>query len=436
MKTLEVYVIPYRHFYQFNYKRVIPIRTALISVFIISALGASTAYSQDITDVDAAFQEARELAFDGNYSKSKEISRQILSQEPDYHDVRILLARTYAWDQNYREARTQLSYVLEREPDYVDALSARVDVEQWSGNFQVALQFANHAIALDSKSADLHIKRAVILKELNQYSLALENLETAENLGADPDDTGAIRETIQSDERRNMVVFGISRDDYNVDFDSRERIYVEYHRLTDFGPIIGRLNVDHRFDTTGYQFELDAYPRISSKWYSYLNAGYSNSILFPEWRAGAELYRELPWASEGSIGLRYLKFTDDDVLIYTGSLSKYWRDWFFSIRPFVTPQNGNISTAVNFIARRYFGNPETYTSLVGGFGFSPDERRLIDGSIDDRFSESYYVGVIGNRKFRERFQLFGEFRWTFQELQAFPDFSQIYTFETGIRYRF
>ena len=412
------------------------VRTALISIFIISALGMSAAQSQDITDVDAAFQEARELAFDGNYSESREISRQILSQEPDYHDVRILLARTYAWDQNYREARTQLSYVLEREPEYIDALTARVDVEQWSGNFQVALQFANRAIVLDSESTDLHIKRAVILKELNQYSLALEDLETAENLGGDPDNISAIRVAIRNDERRNIVVFGISRDDYNVDFDSRERIYAEYHRLTDYGPIIGRLNVDHRFDTTGYQVELDAYPRISSKWYSYLNVGYSNSNLFPEWRGGAELYRDLPWASEGSIGLRYLKFADDDVFIFTGSLSKYWRDWFFSLRPFITPQNSNVSTAVNLIARRYFGNPETHASLVGGFGFSPDERRLIDGTFEDRFSQSYYIGLIGNRKFRESFQLFGEFRWTFQELQAFPDFSQIYTLETGIRYRF
>lgn len=410
---------------------------ALLLLIVFISAGFTVANAQEIESVDAAFQEARELAFEGKYRQSREISRRILSQEPDYHDVRILLARTYAWNQQFREARTQLAYVLEREPDYTDAISARIDVEQWSGNFHVALQFANRAINYTPDDPDLYVKRATILKEINRYSLAEENLDRAETLDPNREDVQNLRQTLREDQRRNMVVFGITRDDYNVDFESRERIYLEYHRLTNYGPIIGRLNVDHRFETTGYQFELDAYPRIYSKWYAYMNAGYSSSTtLFPKFRAGLELYRELPYAFETSIGARYLRFDQDEVFILTGSLSKYWRAWFFSARPFITPKDGDLSAAFNFIARRYFGDPNTHASLIGGFGFSPDERRLLDGTLEERLSQSYYFGLTGNRKIRNNYQLFGEFRWTFQELQAFPGFSQIYTLETGVRYRF
>lgn len=401
-----------------------------------SLLRVDNVFAQQVQNVDAAFQEARELAFEGKYRASRQLSRQILAQVPDYHDVRVLLARTYAWDNSFRNARTELSYVLERDPENIDALSARIDVERWSGNYRTALQFANQAILLSAENPDLYVTRALILTELNQYSIAIENLNTADRLDPNRDDVRTLRETIRNDQQRNMIVAGLTRDDYNVDLDSRERLYFEYHRLTNHGPIIGRVNIDHRFETVGYQFELDAYPRFSNNWYSYLNVGYSSSILFPEFRAGLELYRVLPRGFEASIGARFLQFDKDDVLIYTGSLSKYWRAWFFTMRPFLTPRDSGLNAAFNFIARRYFGNPETYASFIGGVGFSPDERRLLDSTFGDRFSQSYYFGLTGNRKIRNNFQLFGEFRWTFQELQAFPGFTQIYTLETGVRYQF
>lgn len=216
--------------------------------------------AQQIDNMDEAFEEAKELAFDGRYRASRQITRQILSQEPDYHDVRILLARTYAWTNNFKNARAELSYILEREPDYIDAISARIDVERWSGNYRTALQFANRAILLSPKNPDLYLTRASILVELDQYSLARENLNAADQLDSNRKDVSNLRGKIRSDQRRNVLAAGLSRDDFSVDLDSRERLYLEYHRLTNYGPIISRVNIDHRFATTGYQFEVDSYP--------------------------------------------------------------------------------------------------------------------------------------------------------------------------------
>ena len=406
---------------------------------LILLLSLSTAlHAQDAEDIDLdqLFEKALQLAADGEYAEARTIAGTILEQVPGYHDVRIFRARTYAWQNRFSNARSDLDIVLSAEPKNADALSARTDMEYWSGNYQVALQFAGRWIEADSENPSAYLRRSEINLALDRFGFAINDLEKAESLDAAPQRVFALNRQIADDQRRNIAAFGLSYDYYTEDFEPWQRLYVEYHRLTNFGPVIARLNIAHRFDITGIQFEADSYPSFGENWYAYLNAGYSGSDLYPDLRFGTEIYRSLPRAMEASLGARYLIFPNDEVLIFTGSLSKYWRDWFFSARPFITPQEAGVSAAFNFIARRYFGDPLRFASFNGGFGFSPDERRLVDAEIDNRFQQSYYFSLVGNYLLRNHFQLFGEIKFTSQELPGFIDHTNIYTFETGIRYRF
>lgn len=242
----------------------------------------------------------------------------------------------------------------------------------------------------------------------------------------------------QSDyyEKSNMAAFGLTYDWYEQDIEPWQKAFVEYRRYTNRGPIIGRLNIGHRFELTDYQGEIDYWPVISEKWYSYFNVGMSGGDLFPEIRAGAEFYRILPNAYEASLGLRYLKFSQDDVFIITASVSKYLGRWLLIGRPYFTPQDSGVSASFTFNARRYFANPDSFFSLIGGYGFSPDERRLIDGQINNRFLRSRYLGVIGNYLLKDTIELFGELKVTDQQFAFTSDIIRIYTFEFGARYRF
>lgn len=237
-------------------------------------------------------------------------------------------------------------------------------------------------------------------------------------------------------DRSNMAAFGLTYDRYGENLEDWQRTYIEYRRFERRGTYIGRLNVGHRFDITDYQGELEAWPLFGDSWYGHGNIGISGGDLFPELRAGAELYRVLPRGFELSAGLRYLKFSEDDVLIFTGSLNKYTGSWLLIARPFITPQDAGVSTSLNLTARRYFGIPENFASFIGGFGFSPDERRLIDGVADERLLKSRHLGIIGNYHFRNSFELFGELKATWQQFPFADEFIRIDTFETGIRYRF
>ncbi|REL38946.1 YaiO family outer membrane beta-barrel protein [Rhodohalobacter sp. SW132] len=395
------------------------------------------AQAQQAEDPDALFEQARTVASDGNLEEARELALLILSEFPEYHDVRIFYARTLAWEQRFSDSRTQLQIVLRDEPEHPEALSARADVELWDGNFRAGLEYANRSIAVRPDQAGLYVQRARILIGLNRFSAALSDLDSAENLDAEHSERiQQLRNEIQQDQHRNIAVFGMSYDQFGDDLDPYQRMYGEYHRLTDYGPVIGRISVVHRFDITDWQAEIDSYPILSSNWYAYLNAGLSGGELFPEFRFGAELYRSLPQTFEGSAGLRYLNFRDDDVIIVTASISKYWRSWFFTFQPFFTPGDAGVNTAFNGIARKYFGDPLSYASLVGGFGFSPDDRRIIDGTAAERLLKSRYFGVDANYLVRNRLQLFGETKVTFQQFPFLTDYTRIITLETGIRYSF
>lgn len=67
-------------------------------------------------------------------------------------------------------------------------------------------------------------------------------------------------------------------------------VSVDYGRQTKYGSIIGRVNYANRFNTNGYQFELDMYPRISNTFYAYVSGGVSNTVgVFPKYRGGFAL---------------------------------------------------------------------------------------------------------------------------------------------------
>lgn len=139
------------------------------------------------------------------------------------------------------------------------------------------------------------------------------------------------------------------------------------------GSIIGRLNYANRFDQTGIQVEVDAYPQLGVGKYAYLNAGYSAASIFPELRFGGELFTNLPSAWEASGGFRHLRFSSSNVTLYTGSLGKYSGDYWISARPYVRFKDNGTSASIGVTGRRYFADAEHHVGARIGFGSSPSD---------------------------------------------------------------
>lgn len=170
---------------------------------------------------------------------------------------------------------------------------------------------------------------------------------------------------------------------------------VELKRKNARGSIIGRVTHGDRFDRTGQQFEIDAYPKLAPGVYAYLNAGYSDDPIFPNHRLGAQIYKSLPRSWEASLGLRWLDFESRDVTIWTGSVGKYRRNWYFSAQPYVSDKDTGTSASLHGIARRYFRTGDDYFGVRAGYGEVPEQDIRLENPAD---LVSWSARVEGKRR--------------------------------------
>lgn len=396
----------------------------LLTLLLVAALVSNVAAQ--------TFEEARNLAFNGERAKARSICRQILSQGFN-SDVALLLGRTYAWDGNYDSARVVLTDVLVQKPGNEEALDALSDVEYWAGNYEKAIEYCDEALKNDSSPEKFVLKKAKILHSSEKYEAAVFVLE--EFLKKNPGQAEFIRKLSEyrPDAMKNSIRLSYTVDFFDNDFnrDPWQVSALSYGRKTKMGAVIARVNLANRFGEKGFQFEMDAYPKISENNYGYLNYGYSQNTLFPKNRFGAELYHNFPKAYEGSIGMRLLSFSTSDVDIYTATFGKYIGNYWVSLRSFVTPGTEGTSVSGFMMVRRYYTDPENYIGMRVGFGVSPDDSRNRIGSEQLLTVKTRSVRAEFNRIFRRVWILNTGAVLGSEELEP-ETFSGYYTFDISI----
>lgn len=372
-------------------------------------------------EADEAFQMARDKIFKGESREGRKILRHILQNSPDHYDVRILLARSYAWDKEPGLARKELQLVLAKHADNEDAISALTDVEMWDGQFDQALITVDTALYYYPNSSDFLFKKAGILFKLNRPDDALEALNALMAISPNHEKGAALEREIRNDKLKYYAGISYGLDLFSSTFDPAHLSTVQVSKTNPWGSAIFRLNYASRFSSRGLQPELELYPKIMTGVYAYLNYGYSESTLFSRHRVGGEIYSKLPKSLEASAGIRYLYFeSGSQVLIYTGSLGWYLKNYWLSYRPYITADNARASFSSAFALRRYLADGENYLGFNGGFGFSPDERRIQSGAglSTERIYilKSQNVGITWQTKFPRNFILKVNYALIHQEL--------------------
>lgn len=189
----------------------------------------------------------------------------------------------------------------------------------------------------------------------------------------------------QVDTLANTISIGYEKIHFDKQFNADwKTTTLEYKRKTNLGALLGRINYAERFNMSGLQFELEAYPVLSKKIYSYIAFSYSNDRpVFPKWRTGATLYYTFKpkWEAEG--GFRELYF---DKSIWLGNLgvTRYVKSWIFNLKTFFSLNA--VSSSYFFTARKYFTKEKNYAWLLLGNGYSPDERRNIQINTKEKLS--------------------------------------------------
>lgn len=186
------------------------------------------------------------------------------------------------------------------------------------------------------------------------------------------------RQKILDERPRNAVSLEFEYETFGGSFTPWSLAAAELSHRFDFGSVIGRINQARRFNQSGTQFEVDAYPRIGRGMYLYANAGASQQRIFPRTRFGAELYKSLPNAFEASIGFRQLNFRTANVTLYTGTIAKYSGNNYYVLRPYIARQDKGTSFSGQVMLRTYFASADDYASLTATLGKAPTEDITVD----------------------------------------------------------
>ncbi|MCK5028372.1 MAG: YaiO family outer membrane beta-barrel protein [Bacteroidales bacterium] len=401
-------------------------------------------------NIDSLFNEARNLAFNSSREEAREVCNQILEIKPSYLDAAILKGRTFAWDKMYDSAFVSFQHVFSYNVGHKDGLSAMSDALMWSGDYKEALKFSNIGISFHPTHQDFYIKKATILLKMNEKEKAKKALSQVLDLNPSNEKALAI---LKKENQRLML----SKIEVVHDFEffqepyirRRHLTYISYANKTPIGSIIARLYVndivkdnEHIYQNElGYQAELTAYPKIANGLYSYVSYGYGFNRLFPKHRAGFELFKSLPWSLETSLGFRYMQFissTDSskkDIFVLTGSLGKYYKNFWFSFRPFITPKDVGVSQSYFLIIRYYLSSADRYIFLQSGIGSTPDESSgdLVDYELYKLDKKKIKIGYEGPVKDRWTIKARLGYEYTEYDTQKFRDQWNI---TLGFNYKF
>lgn len=325
---------------------------------------------------DTSFENARKLAFNQQRKQAQDTLAYILTKYPNYHDIRSFLASTYSWDGDYKKARREFAQVIDKAPENKENWMAAIKNESWGDAHYEALEMAKTALKIFPNDPEITLLKATALKNTNN---ALEAQSTVEAVIAkNPDNQNAkeFLESLNATLRTNSLGVRASVDLYSKVFDPMQYYSLSYGKQTKYGSIIGRVNLNRRFNENGTQVEVDMYPKITKGLYAYLNVGYANSFIFPDFRFGAELYKSLPHGLELSAGFRSLQYSTT-TNIYTASIGWYTGNSYWSLRPYFTPGDGGTSTSAALNYRKYRGNADNYISFLYSMGISPEVNQFL-----------------------------------------------------------
>jgi YaiO family outer membrane protein len=393
----------------------------VVMVFPLFVFGGEVVQKQKAENADDLFKKAQALAQDGKFKEAREICRAILKEYPTYHDVRVFQGRLYLWSKDYDIARDEFNRVILEQPDCYDAWSALIDTEFWTHNLDAALKHCGAGLEIFPDDENILLKKIRILIELEDYksaSFSVRRLLTVNPSHREAKELfGRIQHSTQLFEFAQFYrLERIHRKDQSIK--SWEFMTLELAVKPKFGTLISRFNHACRQygkeTFSGTQFEIDAWPVFNETIYANFNAGYSANAIFPRYRLGGELYFNLPNAFELSGGFRYLDFSNERVYILTGTLGKYYKDYWFSLRPLIASDSKGLSTSGLLRIRRYKEDRDNYLGFTAAFGIIPVNLYFRE---DIQRYASFRLGIEAKSSLFKSFLVKLQFRYEHEEYQ-------------------
>lgn len=336
-----------------------------------------TIYGQQNVSADELFVKARTAAFENkDYPTSISLARQALKTAPDYTDISVFLGRVYTWNKDPESARMVFEELGKKDVKDEDYFVAYASLEYWNDQNAKAISITDKGLGYHPQSEALWLLKAKASYANKEYAESEKAVKAV--LAINPKNTEANSLAVRINEftSKNAVSLTYNYSHFDRQFDDDWHVVgLSYRRATSIGSFILRGNYANKFAQNGTQIELEAYPRLSKMFYLYVGAAYSNDVgLFAKYRTGVSLNASLPHSFEAEIGYRQLYFSNS-IWMYTASVGKYYKNFWFNLRTYITPDNRNISHSYTGTVRYYTRSAQDYVAFQIGTGISPEENR-------------------------------------------------------------
>jgi Thioredoxin domain-containing protein len=343
--------------------------------FLLLLLLPFQAYSQQKLSADELFTNARTEAFEKkDYPKSISLAKQALEIAPNYTDISVFLGRLYTWNKDLDSARAVFEQLDKKNVQDEDYFIAYASLEYWNDNNSKAIEIIDKGLSYHPQSESLWLLKAKSYNSAKDYTAAKNAIENVLKINPKNTEANSLAVRINDLSAKNAVSITYNYSHFDKQFANDWHIVsVGYKRVTPIGSIILRANYANKFAENGAQFELEAYPRLSDMFYLYVGGAYSNDVgIFPKYRTGVSLNANLPKSFEAEIGYRQLYFSSN-IWMYTASVGKYYKNFWFNLRTYLTPDNKNISHSYTATVRYYTKSAQDYFAFQIGTGISPEE---------------------------------------------------------------
>lgn len=390
-------------------------------------------------NMDSIFNVAIVSAREKKYDKARRHADMVLEAFPDRADVLVFKANIDAWESKFDSANIKLNKAYQLNHENKELYDSWLNVQLWDQEYQKLLDKAN--LAEENEYPDkenLTLKRVYAYKGLMEYDSAISILERKENKYLlDSSSIKYLYDEMIMKSKRNFITAYYAIDLFeNNNPEPQHLAYLDYGVRLNKNTLVLRLNWANRFNQNGAQLEADFYLELPKSQYMYFNYGFAlTNELFPRHRAGVEYFFPLKKNFEGSIGARYINFTDNQVFVLTGHLGKNINKLWLSLRPYFSFQkSGNYLSLVGN-ARLYGNNRLNFWGVELGYGNSPDERYILDPGGDYFNFNSYRIKLEKGFKIGKASDLKLGASYTYEEIQKSVFRSRI-TFEVIYKYRF
>lgn len=370
-------------------------------------------YSQEVSEnnTDDLLRQATEEYQASQFQRSLQLTERALELAPDYHDIRLLQIRNNLALTNLSSADQDINTLLQKVPQYEGLKAVILQRINRFEDESKALAYLDNIDIIYPEDIIFQVKRSQLYLEANQPKEAKKlatllikknNLEPGHRYLLQ----NILRQTVTDEIGVNYSYIGSSKE--YVDNAPWHSISGEYQHNFGRTSTLARATYSNRGTREGVLYEVEAYPVLSKKLYTFVNLGISSGELFPDLRGSLSVFYNFARIFEAEVGGRVQKYNDDSF--YTGilGLTVYHNKFFFNARTFLGPEiNNKLVQNYQGNIRYYFSGVDNYIFLRAGNGISPDERILSTQALENPLLDAYYVtlGVNFSAGIHHHFQV-------------------------------